>query len=148
MDAILAELLGDAKPIAVVAGILGSLALCYPWVRKQLREISDGDAIRTAADALRKELGELLDKEQARVATLTTALEEASSQVRRLRAENGSLQADIAALRRAVRAMVRMCLSMRGAMQRAVDTGDCSPLRLWLDLNPVEPEAAPDRPSA
>jgi hypothetical protein len=147
VDAILAELLGDAKPVAIVAGILGALALCYPWIRRQLREISDGDAIRTGADALRKELAELLDKEQARVATLTTALEEASTQVRGLRAENGTLQADIASLRREVRTMLRLAMSMRAAMQRAVDTGDCSPLRLWLDLNPVE--AADDvRPAA
>jgi hypothetical protein len=34
--------------------------------------------------------------------------------------------------------MVRMCMSMRRAMQRAVDTGDCAPLKLWLDLNPAE----------
>lgn len=138
MDAILTELMGDAKPIAIVGGILGALALCYPWIRRQLREISDGDAIRTAADALRKELGELLDKEQARVATLTTALEEASTQVRGLRAENGTLTADIASLRREVRTMLRLAMSMRAAMERAVATGDCGPLRLWLDLNPVE----------
>jgi len=86
-------------------------------------------------------MGELLDKEQARVATLTGALEEASTQVRALRGENGSLQADIASLRKEVRGMLRMCMSMRRAMQRAVDTGDCAPLRLWLDLNPAEDEA-------
>lgn len=134
MDAILTTLVGDAKPLAVIAGIL----LAWPWIRKNFREISDAEAIRVAGDALRKEMGELLDKEQARVATLTGALEEASTQVRALRGENGSLQADIASLRREVRAMVRMCMSMRRAMQRAVDTGDCAPLKLWLDLNPAE----------
>lgn len=130
MDAILTTLVGDAKPLAVIAGILGAILLAWPWIRKNFREISDAEAIRVAGDAVRKEMGELLDKEQARVATLTGALEEASTQVRALRGENGSLQADIASLHREVRAMVRMCMSMRRAMQRAVDTGDCAPLKL------------------
>ncbi len=138
MDAILTSLMGDAKPIGIIAMLIAGLVFAYPWIRKSFREISDAEAIRVAGDALRKEMGELLDKEQARVVTLTGALEEASTQVRALRGENGSLQADIASLRREVRAMVRMCLSMRRAMQRAVDTGDCAPLKLWLDLNPAE----------
>ena len=67
--------------------------------------------------------------------------------MRSLREENSGLKAAMTALRREVRAMVRMCLSMRRAMQRAVDTGDVAPLRLWLDLNPAEDE--PDlRPAA
>jgi hypothetical protein len=138
VDAILTSLMGDAKPIGIIAMLIAGLVFAYPWIRKSFREISDAEAIRVAGDALRKEMGELLDKEQARVVTLTGALEEASTQVRALRGENGSLQADIASLRREVRAMVRMCLSMRRAMQRAVDTGDCAPLKLWLDLNPAE----------
>ncbi|MRI56560.1 hypothetical protein D8770_21740 [Methylobacterium sp. DB1607] len=146
MDAILTAVLGDAKPIGIIACLLVGLACAYPWIRKGFREISDAEAIRVAGDALRKEMGELLDKEQARVVTLTGALEEASTQVRALRGENGTLQADIASLRREVRSMLRMCLSMRAAMQRAVDTGDCAPLRLWLDLNPVEADEA--RPAA
>jgi hypothetical protein len=147
VDQILTALMGDAKPIGIIAMLIAGLIFAYPWIRKSFREISDADAIRVAGDALRKEMGELLDKEQARVVTLTGALEEASTQVRALRGENGTLQADIASLRREVRAMVRMCLSMRRAMQRAVDTGDCARLRLWLDLNPAEDE--PDlRPAA
>lgn len=138
MDAILTTLMGDAKPIGIIAMLVAGLVFAYPWIRRSFREISDAEAIRVASDALRKELGELLDREQAKVVTLTASLDEASSQVRALRDENGGLKADIASLRREVRAMVRMCMSMRGAMQRAVDTGDCSPLRLWLDLNPVE----------
>lgn len=148
MDAILTTLMGDAKPIGIVAMLIAGLVFAYPWIRKSFREISDAEAIRVAGDALRREMGELLDKEQARVVTLTGALEEASTQVRALRGENGTLQADIASLRREVRAMVRMCLSMRKAMQRAVDTGDCSPLRLWLDLNPADDEPEPVRPAA
>lgn len=149
MDAILTALTGDAKPVALVAGILGALLLCWPWIRRNLREISDTDAIRTASDALRKELGELLDKEQAKVATLTASLDEASTQMRSLREENGGLRAEMTALRREVRAMVRMCLSMRRAMQRAVESGDVSPLRLWLDLNPSDDDDdAPERPTA
>ncbi|SFU93366.1 hypothetical protein SAMN02799631_03236 [Methylobacterium sp. 174MFSha1.1] len=146
MDAFITKILGEAGPLGIVACLLVGLACAYPFIRKNLREASDDTAIRTAADALRKELGELLDKEQARVATLTGALEEASTQVRALRGENGSLQADIASLRREVRSMLRMCMSMRAAMQRAVDTGDCAPLRLWLDLNPIEADEA--RPAA
>ena len=138
MDAILTTLMGDAKPIGIIAMLVAGLVFAYPWIRRSFREISDAEAIRVASDALRKELGELLDREQAKVVTLTASLDEASSQVRALRDENGGLKADIASLRREVRAMVRMCMSMRAAMQRAVDTGDCSPLRLWLDLNPVE----------
>lgn len=141
MDAILTTLMGDAKPIGIVAMLVAGLVFAYPWIRRSFREISDAEAIRVASDALRKELGELLDREQAKVVTLTASLDEASSQVRALRDENGGLKADIASLRREVRAMVRMCMSMRAAMQRAVDTGDCSPLRLWLDLNPVDDEA-------
>ncbi|KQU17540.1 hypothetical protein ASG63_08495 [Methylobacterium sp. Leaf94] len=147
MDAILTAAVGDAKPIAVIAAVLALIALGWPWIRKALKDISNEDAIRIAGDALRKELGDLLDKEQARVATLTGALEEASTQVRALRGENGGLQAEMNALRREVRAMVRMCLSMRRAMQRAVATGDCAPLQLWLDLNPEE-GAEPERPAA
>lgn len=148
MDAILTNLMGDAKPIGIIATLIAGLVFAYPWIRKSFREISDAEAIRVAGDALREEMGELLDKEQARVVTLTGALEEASTQVRALRGENGSLQADIASLRREVRAMVRMCLSMRRAMQRAVDTGDVSPLRLWLDLNPSDEDEADARPAA
>ncbi len=146
MDAVLTTLMGDAKPIGIVAMLIAGLIFAYPWIRKSFREISDAEAIRVAGDALRKEMGELLDKEQARVATLTGALEEASTQVRSLREENGGLKNDIASLRREVRAMLRMCTSMRAAMQRAVDTGDCSPLRLWLELNPVDTDDV--RPAA
>lgn len=123
------------------------MLLCWPWIRKNFREISDAEAIRVAGDALRKEMGELLDKEQAKVVTLTASLDEASTQMRGLREENGGLKAEMASLRREVRAMVRMCLSMRGAMQRAVDTGDVAPLRLWLELNPGA-EDEPERPAA
>ncbi|BCM83728.1 hypothetical protein [Methylobacterium indicum] len=147
MDAVLTTLMGDAKPIGLVAMLVAGLVFAYPWIRKSFREISDAEAIRVASDALRKELGELLDKEQAKVATLTASLDEASTQVRALRDENGGLKADIASLRREVRAMLRMCTSMRSAMQRAVDTGDCSPLRLWLELNPAE-EQVDARPAA
>lgn len=147
MDAILTALTGDAKPIALIAGTLGALLLAWPWIRKNFREISDAEAIRVAGDALRKEMGELLDKEQAKVVTLTASLDEASTQMRGLREENGGLKAEMASLRREVRAMVRMCLSMRGAMQRAVDTGDVSPLRLWLELNPSADDE-PERPAA
>ncbi|KQP33837.1 hypothetical protein ASF49_08190 [Methylobacterium sp. Leaf104] len=147
MDAILTTLVGDAKPLALIAGILGAVLLAWPWIRKNFREISDAEAIRVAGDALRKEMGELLDKEQAKVVTLTASLDEASTQMRGLREENGGLKADMASLRKEVRAMVRMCLSMRRAMQRAVDTGDCAPLRLWLDLNPGD-EDEDMRPAA
>ena len=142
MDALITGLIGDAKPVAIIAGILGAVLLAWPWIRKNFREISDAEAIRVAGDALRKEMGELLDKEQAKVVTLTASLDEASTQMRSLREENGGLKSDIASLRREVRAMVRMCLSMRKAMQRAVDTGDVAPLRLWLDLNPGDDEDA------
>lgn len=71
MDAILTTLVGDPKPLS----ILGAILLAWPWIRKIFREISDAEAIRVAGDALRKEMGELLDKEQARVATLTGALD-------------------------------------------------------------------------
>lgn len=146
MDAVLTTLMGDAKPIGIVAMLIAGLVFAYPWIRKSFREISDAEAIRVAGDALRKEMGELLDKEQARVVTLTGALEEASSQVRSLREENGGLKNDIASLRREVRSMLRMCGAMRTAMQRAVDTGDCSGLRLWLEINPVETDDV--RPAA
>lgn len=149
MDTILSTMLGDAKPIVIIAGILAAVCMAYPWIRKNFREISDAEAIRVAGDALRKEMGELLDKEQAKVVTLTTALDEASTQMRGLREENGGLKAEMASLRREVRPMVRMCLSMRRAMQRAVESGDVSPLRLWLDLNPSDDEGdEPQRPAA
>lgn len=147
MEAILTAAIGDAKPLVLISGILAVIILLWPWIRKQFREISDAEAIRVAGDALRAEMGQLLDKEQAKVVTLTASLDEASTQMRGLRVENGGLQAEMTALRREVRAMVRMCLSMRRAMQRAVDTGDCAPLRLWLDLNPEE-SAEPERPAA
>ncbi|KQO49765.1 hypothetical protein [Methylobacterium sp. Leaf85] len=140
MDAILTTLMGDAKPIGIIAMLIVGVVFAFPWIRKGFREISDAEAIRVASDALRKELGELLDREQAKVVTLTASLDEASTQMRSLREENGGLRAEMAGLRREVRAMVRMCLSMRRAMQRAVDTGDVSPLRLWLDLNPSDDE--------
>jgi hypothetical protein len=79
VDAIITTLVGDAKPLAVIAGILGAILLAWPWIQKNFREISDAEAIRVAGDTLRKEMGELLDKEQARVATLTGALEKAST---------------------------------------------------------------------
>lgn len=138
MDAVISKILGEAGILGIVACLLVRLICAYPFIRKNFREISDAEAIRVAGDALRKEMGELLDKEQARVVTLTGALEEASSQVRSLREENGGLKNDIASLRREVRSMLRMCNAMRAAMQRAVDTGDCASLRIWLDLNPVE----------
>lgn len=148
MDAIITAVLGDAKPLGIIACLLVVLAVAYPYIRKSFREISDAEAIRVAGDALRKEMGELLDKEQAKVVTLTASLDEASTQMRSLREENGGLRAEMTALRREVRAMIRMCMSMRAAMQRAVDTGDCSPLRLWLDLNPVEADDNDARPAA
>lgn len=148
MDAILANLMGDAKPIGIIAMLIAGLVFAYPWIRKSFREISDAEAIRVAGDALRTEMGQLLDKEQAKVVTLTASLDEASTQMRSLREENGGLKAEMTALRREVRAMVRMCLSMRRAMQRAVDTGDVSPLRLWLDLNPSDEDEVDARPAA
>ena len=39
MDAILTTLVGDAKPLGIIAGILGALLLAWPWIRKNFREI-------------------------------------------------------------------------------------------------------------
>lgn len=138
MDTIITAVLGNAKPLGINACLLVGLAVAYSYIRKSFREISDAEAIHVAGDALRKETGELLDKEQAKVVTLTASLDKASTQVRSLREENGGLRAELTALRREVRAMILMCMSMRAAIQRAFDTGDCSPLRHRLDLNPVE----------
>ncbi len=66
VDAIITRRPRDAKPLGIIACLLVGLAVAYPYIQKSFREISDAEAIRVAGDALRKEMGELLDKEQAR----------------------------------------------------------------------------------
>lgn len=125
--------------VVVVLGFLGA-----PYIRKIARENAAVDdaqaAIRQAGDEIRKELGAMLDKEQARVESLANALDAARVEVGRMRGENADLRADMGRLRSEVRTLFRTVKAMRMAMQRAVDSADVLPLRIWLDLNPAGDE--------